>query len=268
MHNDFVMPRGQWTTVPAPAKIAQLDQQTSESVNGDAGGTWAPETPIAVGGAGLTLNSISAFSGGVRTRRGYSSASKPRIHLSTGFPRFGTARSRTVVLMPPTHFKTDGSDEFIFDRNGQVNASERATTPAINLSFQVPQSRLHNGGTLTSATFRWRLTREPSAIPGTPEAFALWRTSRTASELPGPTLIGLHSDDGVLYASGQAFPSYANLAAYWANGSVKSFTYTCNQNHVIDTGSYIYTIAALINDRSILHSIELTFGSIADQRFE
>jgi hypothetical protein len=35
--------------------LEQLDQYSFQSINGDLGGTWAPSSPIIIGGAGLTL---------------------------------------------------------------------------------------------------------------------------------------------------------------------------------------------------------------------
>ena len=56
-HNDYASPNGQWPDELAlePSRLRALDQNVSEGIDGDAGGTWAPDKPIIIGGSGLNL---------------------------------------------------------------------------------------------------------------------------------------------------------------------------------------------------------------------
>lgn len=56
-HHARVRAAGTWVSVTTvdPAELEIFDQSIFESVNGDEGGTWAPSTPIVIGGAGLDV---------------------------------------------------------------------------------------------------------------------------------------------------------------------------------------------------------------------
>lgn len=56
-HFDYTRPAGVWGGfVPVLAsEFADLDRKTFKAINGDEGGTWAPTSPIAIGGAGLEI---------------------------------------------------------------------------------------------------------------------------------------------------------------------------------------------------------------------
>lgn len=57
-HNDYASPNGQWPDELAlePSRLRELDQNVSEGIDGDAGGVWAPEKPIIIGGSGLSMS--------------------------------------------------------------------------------------------------------------------------------------------------------------------------------------------------------------------
>lgn len=59
-HNDYASPNGQWPGELAlePSRLRDLDQNVSEGIDGDAGGVWAPEKPIIIGGSGLSLRFV------------------------------------------------------------------------------------------------------------------------------------------------------------------------------------------------------------------
>lgn len=53
-------PSGSWLGVTEilPADMTYFDQTLAKCVNGDEGGTWAPTSPIIIGGSGLTANLV------------------------------------------------------------------------------------------------------------------------------------------------------------------------------------------------------------------
>ena len=57
-HNDKSNRGGPFslTLVPTPSLIHNWDQTSSESIDGDNGGTWTPAKPIIVGGSGIALS--------------------------------------------------------------------------------------------------------------------------------------------------------------------------------------------------------------------
>ncbi len=269
-HNDFVMPAGQWVIVPTPGRLARLDQQISESLNGDDGGTWAPSTPIAIGGAGLTFDASlvpSQFSGGVRTGRGQHAAHAPAIRVPGAYrPHLSPPRSRSVLLMPVSTTVLDQARDFRFTRDGSVAPSYRPGTDAINFGFHIPAASMHNGATLASVTFRWRLAQEKLVVGD--EQFLLWRTPRT-----GGATTYMRGTDGAFAGVGynligMATPLYASPSDYWAGGSVKSLTYVTDQLNTVDTSGFVYVGAVRIVDPAILHSVELTFTNITQHDFQ
>ncbi len=54
-HNPRIRPPGLWVavTVIDPDELETFDLRQFESINGDQGGTWAPATPIVIGGDGI-----------------------------------------------------------------------------------------------------------------------------------------------------------------------------------------------------------------------
>lgn len=56
-HNARIRAFGFWTdgSVVTPAEFEALDQAQFEEINGDLGGTWAPSSPIIIGGSGVEI---------------------------------------------------------------------------------------------------------------------------------------------------------------------------------------------------------------------
>lgn len=56
-HFARLVPTGTWVNgyTPAPGLWETMDQQLSQAMNGDGGGTYAPATPVIVGGSGMQI---------------------------------------------------------------------------------------------------------------------------------------------------------------------------------------------------------------------
>ena len=99
-HNDHMTPAGQYppTFVPSPAFMRRLDQAASECIDGDNGGTWAPASPIIIGGNGVALTGLAQATGGVLT----GARAAPRaLKITPDQPATWIAgvRARTVVFL-------------------------------------------------------------------------------------------------------------------------------------------------------------------------
>lgn len=274
-HNDYIMPFGKWATVAPPKALSRLDQQISEGINGDEGGTWNPSGPIAIGGDGLTAIPAT-ITGAVRTGKGYGSPSDPRIEIASPyFPTWTTPRSRTVLL--PFHPSLIASNtiqtaDFLVDADGRPYTDDPA---GLHLTIAIPQMRLHNGATLLSATFRWSLRARPAA--NTPGKVGIRGIKRgLAGYSTGAHIVRLHTASTVgtiVYdANGLAHDTFSDVDSLYAGGAMRTLVFVPNQNQVIDTWNtsaacvyqaHVSTLAA-----ATMHSIELQFGSIADLRFE
>ena len=247
MRNDFVMPGGKWLTIPAPKKLAALDQAITGGVNGDDGGSWFPAKPIGLGGAGLQISGIldPAFTGGVRTGRGYSAASQPRIEVEgSAYPNFVDPQARRIMLNPTTDLrKSLAGSAYSYDRNGALVAAGAGLAHFI----AVPQLRMHNGATIASVVFRWKVTAKPTALPpgGVSEAFGIDRYLKAFTGYPTPASFtaSLHTDLAAVagvspgYTAGRIYNVYSTVDALWNGGQVKSLTFVPNQNNVLNTAT-------------------------------
>src|SRR5262245_41008030 len=56
-HHTRIRPIGMWTdfSVLLASEMAAFDDHQYNSINGDDGGTWAPSSPITVGGSGMHI---------------------------------------------------------------------------------------------------------------------------------------------------------------------------------------------------------------------
>lgn len=276
-HNDYVMPGGRWATIAPPKALARLDQQLSEAINGDEGGTWAPSSPIAIGGNGIGLrNGASTLTGGVRTGRGYTSSSLPRIQIqpTAGVPTFSAPRTRKVILHPSVMVRLDALGQFHYNAEGAlVSTGTAASTQGLSHHLLFPQLRFHNGATIDKITFRWALRDKPTTLPAGGSAELFWPRAidKDMAAFPGAYWLNLHTDDAggdPIYASGNAWSDYADLEEYWNDGRVKTLEFVPDINTVIDTDAYIYSAYVFTYHTTILHSVELELSGIADRSFE
>lgn len=62
-HFAYTRPGGTWSAFSAlfSADMASLDQKTFKSINGDDGGTWAPSSPITIGGSGINITGLASI---------------------------------------------------------------------------------------------------------------------------------------------------------------------------------------------------------------
>jgi hypothetical protein len=267
---------GKWFGYTAlnPRALCSLDQRHEELINID-GGTWAPETPITFGGAGLKLNAIGSVAGGIGTKPGYGGLD-PRIELpASQWPTFSTPSTRTRVVMVDTSKavwawhnignKTTHPSEF--SATGTLTAP--ATYSHSRFMVAANQLRFHDGATLESAKFYYRYTAGTiaGALAGTYEGFGIWRVDSSG------TVQALSSNgtrSGIIY--GATYGGRRDLStweAFYNNGETIELDYVPDQYNVIDTSAYLYTIQAYEQQPwgLELFGVKLEF-TVPDKRFE
>lgn len=220
---------------PTPAHMRKLDQFSSELVNGDEGGTYAPSDPIVVGPWGttpnITLSSAgSVLSGDVETVRGNSrdtTLDGPGLVMQGGNPPiFQTARTRSIVV-PFVVFMEHGGA--VSDNRGYaldvVRCGAKQTVLAAPIfTVPLPLRAQHRGATITSVDFSYVIAQQRTSLPGImPTVRVIKCTADVAAALH--TVAAPYITDGWL-------PDQAATAdAYFNNGNPRTTTYTPNQNN-------------------------------------
>lgn len=198
-------------TVIEPSQIRDLDQQASESVNGDAGGSWAPESPIAIGGQGLKVTNYAQFTGKVSTGPGTNGL----VLGDSDYPVLTTPRTRSFVIpIESLWLKSESqtvSNNHPVDEGvaGSVQAladNVLTFTTASYMSGWIPSFRLPNGATLVSAEFRFRVAVRPSTLP---TMFPLFRVFRVPTNSASYTNIA--TNELYDYPQWQASFNYTSL---------------------------------------------------------
>lgn len=170
-------------TVPSPSALRLLDQQASESLNGDAGGTWSPASPIVIGTAAanalaVSIDTYGEFTGGITT--GYASAG-----LTLGdndYPVLVTPRSYTFTI-PVRDLYTRIENAFT---TVKYDESIPGTTQMLvkdgtagRLIMQIPSFRFPTGATISQIDLSFRTGFKPTAIPTNFLGFRLTRIPDT-----------------------------------------------------------------------------------------
>lgn len=185
MRNKHAFDRGTIVagTVPTPSGVRLLDQQASESLNGDGGGTWNPENPIVIGtdtanALAVSVDTYGTFTGGVST--GYAAAG-----LTLGdndYPVFVTPRSyvfsipvRDLFSRVENSFTTTKYDESIPGTTQMLVKDGSAG----RLVMQVPSYRFPNGATIAQIDMSFRAGLKPTALPTNFLGFRLTRIPDT-----------------------------------------------------------------------------------------
>lgn len=237
------------TWVPTPYQIRRLDQQTSESVNGDAGGTWNPAKPLIIGGAGVRLFSAGGFTGGVTT-----GAYAPDGALLLGdndWPKHVTPKTRKILFPIRDSFWASADIE---------TYPQQQTDQSIPGSFQstyAPQSLLLNmgidgrylpvGATISEVRLCFSVGVKPATVPANLPNF--YFASSTAVE--------------------QKFlPTPATVAAYYNDGLPQDIVLVPSTLTTVLAGEYYAFQPGQQSpgDQCIFHSVSVTISNITDMR--
>ena len=263
MHNDFVRPSGRWhgVSVPTVRDARELDDRAAKSLNGWYGGSWAPKTPIVIGGAGvLTTAPGSRIEGGVLTRVG------GRVVCGADdVPVFSVARARTVVvpLFGPRVARASAWTWTPQASPAGWRVVSAAASVAVTVRFALPLMELHSSATLSQARLVMRVGGRPVALPSV--ALPRFRLQRISAN---------HATVQALLSTGSGWatlPTPGSPDAYFDQGKPHTIVMNCNQNNVVDRQTYTYVLE--VQDAvgglagNTFHALELSFTNIADARF-
>jgi len=112
--------------------------------------------------------------------------------------------------------------------------------------------RAHRGATLDKVTLKFKIPVGHGALPA-----VLPKLSVARGDMSGVAAT-LNSGDA---GSGLVIASNASVAAYEAGGAVQAFTYTCNQNALIDTALYFYALAIFDESGANAIAANLFYGA-------
>lgn len=245
-------------TVPTPRILRNFDQFSSELVNGEEGGTYAPTSPIVVGNARpgsigeADISFISAaclLDGDVETVKGNDTgdaAYEPGLILNPGaYPDLQSAHSRIVVV----HFGfcvesgvQNSGPAYCHDID-PVTLGARTINPGYDLvsgppvlTVPLPFNARHRSATINQVDFRFALAGQRSAIPGNKPKFRIARATSGAIQT-------MHTAVGDYDASGWLTDPAATVATYVNANKTRTVSYVPNQNNTdIDPATYAYFV--------------------------
>ena len=263
MRRTHVMVGGVWPGRMALSsrKLSALDQYSSELINFDEGGVWTLSGQLAVGGAGMVLGASSDFSGGLITRPKYGDTD-PKIELTDQWPEFSAARTRSTTFSWLEGGFRDFIDSHRVSANGALLAAARTA------AIVVDGHRLHDGATLTKATFSFRYAGAKPAAVGT-ERVGISRRNLDGS-IDATYLHSNGTVSGIVYLDETGTRNFgSNVETYYNGGNVINLEYVPDQNNVI-TRNRIYEFwidAPLAGSPVELISLRLDYPT-SSQRFE
>lgn len=273
------------TFVPTPATFRNLDQFSSELVNGDDGGTWAPVDPIVVGRFGtptITLGtSGSVLSGDIETVRGNANGSGvdplPGLILqSAAVPVFQTPRTRSIVV-PFTGVIEANSNAALNEPRWEVDPvslgarwiATNSTNGSIIATVPLPIRGQHSGATIDTIDFRFAVGGQRAVLPSVmPRVRAIM--------VSGDTIAPLHTVSvGDYDSNGWYVDPAATAADYYDNGQTRTLTYTPDQNHTALDPSTAFWALQFRNETAgvqpvpnVFFSATIHLSGIADYRQE
>lgn len=225
MHRDFVRPDCQWPpeTVPTAGDLRRFDVAQAAALNGDAGGTWVPLTPITIGGQGLVL--VGSGSLGHTLAGGVGTGSGGRVYLGASiYPAFSTPVARVVQTLLLVA--------------GSVSVSQFGTVfgavGSNSLLFRFKPRQLHNGAVVASANVSIAIGQAHVQLPAaTPQVlfvrtdWAPWTTTTTwrksTSYAAGALVVPTFAWPFVYVATGAGGTSNSSAEPNWnAAGTINA----------------------------------------------
>lgn len=251
--------------VPSPATLRNLDQHSSELVNGDDGGTYSPETPIVIGPYGVPTvnlsNAGSLLSGDVETVKGnrLDTSCEPTpglVLLGGAVPALsaGVLRSVAVPFTSWDESRVVAGVPLIYLLDGEMNfyALDPVTLSMTALSgmdlftvgntvvvtVPLPQRAMHRAATIERIDVRFRVNGQQRVLPATLPSIRVLRVR------PVPDAqFALHTAAGGYDANGWLVDTAATVAAYTFGGEPRTLSYIPDQyNTAIDPTQEFYLL--------------------------
>jgi hypothetical protein len=241
---DRAQSSGTWTAgppyyVPVLADWLKLDQNSSQIINGDEGGTWAPQTAqITIAGGGLVVTGPTVISDVGGTLE--STAAGAFGLTSTEWPVLGPThafRSRTIVssCLPATvnTTKVGQSGAYPIIPNLNYGSPQTVLVPGAAFTLTVP-IRCHDGATLSSVVVSW-IVSTPQGTPPTLPKFRVVQIDVNGVGTP------MSSTAAGADANGYFTPTVGS-GGWYNNGLAQSCTLTVDTDNVISLATYEYVL--------------------------
>lgn len=214
-HFAYTRPGGTWTNgvdKVSKTELEDFERKMFKAINGDEGGTWNPTSAIVLRNFGLDT---------------YLAATK-----WLGFSDAGNKRTLSRVDPPtPTMrlFSALGTGSGLIQGQGLGSAFSRR--------IEVP-----HGATLTSIKARVRINNAHAGLPAT--NYPMMTVQRVDYATGGLTTFLKSTDAGAGVNESFVGAPVVNVAAYNALGDFE-FTYTPDQNNVVDRTAYYYVVSVI-----------------------
>lgn len=179
LHEVVLSPQG----VPLPPHLREMDILAAKSINGDGGGTYAPASPIVIGGEGLHFDNKGTIAGGIETG---SQALPGALSLVDTWPQHGYRTRRVVFPIRDALWSTiENFSNIASSAVGSTAVTQHVGTyfyhssgalqveRPLNLICPLDYFRFPTGGKIVSITLNFRVGFRPTAVPTIPMSFTL-----------------------------------------------------------------------------------------------
>lgn len=226
MAHSRIKPAG-WSTAEklTSAQQSQLDINISESLDKTTAGDTIAGT-VNFSGAGNVAANIAA-SVKSTTAGGFQHAGG-----SSDWTTFSANRSVTRIESPVRSYKQS---------NMSANTVGHFVATAANGSWQMHFDYVHDGSTISSIVFYFKIATGHGGLPAVFPKVSVARVDLTV----GTGGVTLNSTDA---GGGLAVSAAGSVVAYEAGGAIQSFTYTCDQNNVVDRSKYVYLVTLVADE--------------------
>ena len=229
------------------SEIQTLDSRLLAAITADAGGCWAPVTPIVISGAGIQCSGLLTIARGGTLTTGATNTIQiggNGTTIGTPFPRLSANHvGRTRIVLEPC-MEARGVPRYLWKvRHEDVGL--QAYAPMFDDSSgagpQVARAympfRAHHAATLSKITITFRVGYPHTQLPGTMPQVRVLRMDTGGNCTPMTSQTAGADVNGYV-----AIPKPTNVTA-WNNAlQPQKLVVTCDQNNVIDVQNYDYLI--------------------------
>lgn len=217
-----------------------LADKAFKTVNGDKGGTYAPSSFISINASGMQVTGPAEVNyGGV-----LKTAASARFKLGNNeWPSLGPNHvGRTRVLRSPMHTRICTPHYHFADSPLYTGSIQSMAATILSPSgFEQPKChiplRVHDGARLASGVVKIRVPAPRSKSPFALPRLRVIRVDRTG------LIESLRAPSSTVDADGYSFfPTVTSGDAWYAAGAAQAWTFTTDQNNIVDTSSYVYYV--------------------------
>lgn len=239
--------------IPAAFFIA-VDAAGEHALDADAGGVWAPLTPIVIAGAGVWVVGPWTFTGAAAAQT-VNGSGKRLIHTDGDYVTFESGhpaqtRNLTCTLARAadasyTWSTTAGIARFFYENVKDGQKSTTANTVYGGGGRLVMDLRVHHGSTLAFVQFYFAITQSRSALPQSLPMFRVFYVDAAGNvtNCCTNTAIAGWAGNGFIQ---MATPSGGTpWVTYYNSGNPQYVTFTCDAGIVVDTTKYCYYVEVI-----------------------